>query len=170
MQRKILIAFLLGAAAGALVALGIGRFRADPEVMRAELLAKPEYLADHPEILERVRNVLLNRKLAAEGSQRRQLMRGKWQFLSHVAFTPTLGSPDASRVLLEFTDYTCVPCRASAASVREAVAARKDVRVAVLLYPIGGALSEYAARIAIAAYRQDPDKFRSPHPSDGGGR
>ncbi|SRR5882672_12159697 len=163
MQRKILIAFLLGAAAGALVALGIGRFRADPEVMRAELLAKPEYLADHPEILERVRNVLLNRKLAAEGSQRRQLMRGKWQFLSHVAFTPTLGSPDASRVLLEFTDYTCVPCRASAASVREAVAARKDVRVAVLLYPIGGALSEYAARIAIAAYRQDPDKFADLH-------
>ena len=171
MRRKILIALLFGIAAGAAVTLGLTRFWAGPDAMRAKLLANPEYLADHPEILERVRAVLMQRKLAAEGSQRVALMHGKWQFLSHVAFTPTLGRPDASRVLLELTDYTCGPCRASAASVREAVTSRKDVRVAVLLYPIGGALAEYAARIAIAAYRQDPDKFADLHAGlmEGGG-
>ena len=163
MRRKILIALLFGIVAGAAVTLGFTRFWAGPDAMRAKLLANPEYLADHPEILERVRAVLMKRKLAAEGSQRVALIHGKWQFLSHVAFTPTLGRPDASRVLLELTDYTCEPCRASAASVREAVTSRKDVRVAVLLYPIGGALAEYAARIAIAAYRQDPDKFADLH-------
>jgi protein-disulfide isomerase len=163
MRRKIVIALLFGIVAGAAVTLGFTRFWAGPDAMRAKLLANPEYLADHPEILERVRAVLMRRKLAAEGSQRVALIHGKWQFLSHVAFTPTLGRPDAPRVLLELTDYTCEPCRASAASVREAVTSRKDVRVAVLLYPIGGALAEYAARIAIAAYRQDPDKFADLH-------
>jgi protein-disulfide isomerase len=163
MRRKILIALLFGIVAGAAVTLGFTRFWAGPDAMRAKLLANPEYLADHPEILERVRAVLMKRKLAAEGSQRVALMHGKWQFLSHVAFTPTLGRPDASRVLLELTDYTCEPCRASAAAVREAVTSRRDVRVAVLLYPIGGAVAEYAARIAIAAYRQDPEKFAELH-------
>ena len=163
MQPKIVTAVLFGIAAGSLVTVGLSPIWTGPDAMRAKLLANPEYLADQPEILERVRTVLLNRKLAAEESQRVALMREKWQFLSHVAFTPTLGSPDASRVLLELTDYTCEPCRASAASVREAVTSRRDVRVAVLLYPIGGAIAEYAARIAIAAYRQDPDKFAELH-------
>jgi protein-disulfide isomerase len=63
------------------------------------------------------------------------------------------------RVLLEFTDYACNPCRASAPVVREAVAARKDLRVAILLIPTGGALAEHAARIALAAYRRDPERF-----------
>lgn len=131
--------------------------------MRAKLLAHPEFVADQPEILEKVRAVLLSRKLAAEGAQRVGLMRGKWRFLTHVAFTPTIGPADAPRMLLEFTDYTCNPCRASAAVVRETVEARKDLRVAILLFPTGGALAEYAARIALAAYRQDPERFAQLH-------
>lgn len=160
---KLLIAFCLGASAGALGIILLRPAITSPGAMRTELLAKPEFLADHPEILERVRTVLLNRKLAAEGSQRVQLIRGKWQFLSHAAFTPTLGRPNAPLVLLEFTDYTCEPCRASAPFLREALKGRKDVRVAILLFPIGGAVAEYAARIAIAAYRQDPERFAELH-------
>lgn len=163
MKGKLVLVFFLGAGAGALGAILLDPAATSPNALRAELLAKPEFLADHPEILDRVRTVLLNRKLAAEGSQRVQLMHGKWQFLTHVAFTPTIGRSDAPRVLLEFTDYTCAPCRASAASVREAVKSRKDVRVAVLLFPIGGAVAEYAARIAVAAYRQDPERFAELH-------
>jgi len=163
MQNKFIMVFLLGAIVGSVGTISLTTHLPGPHALRDELLAKPEIIADQPEILDRVRTLLLNRKLAAEGSQRVALMRGKWRFLTHVAFTPNIGRPNASSVLLEFTDYTCGPCRASAASVREAVAARKDVRVAVLLYPIGGALSEYAARIAIAAYRQDPARFAELH-------
>jgi len=163
MPSKFVLTFFAGAAAGALGAILVSRFLPGPEAMRAELLARPEFLADHPEILERVRGVLLSRKLAAEGSQRIELMRGKWRFLTHAAFTPTIGPADSPRVLLEFTDYTCSPCRASAPAVRDAVAASKDLRMAVLLYPTGGALSEYAARIALAAYRQDPERFAALH-------
>ena len=90
-------------------------------------------------------------------------MRGKWQYIVHSAFTPTVGPADAPLTMLEFTDYTCEPCRLSAPAVREVLGANGDVRVAVLLMPTGGALSEYAARIALAAYRQDPTRFATLH-------
>jgi len=163
MSPKIAFTFLAGATAGAVGVIVVGRLLASPDAMRTQLLAKPEFIADHPEILARVQALLLSRKLAAEGSQRMELMRGKWRFLTHAAFTPTLGPADAPRVLLEFTDYTCSPCRASAPAVRETLAVNKDLRVAVLLYPTGGALAEYAARIALAAYRQDPERFAALH-------
>lgn len=134
-----------------------------PDRLRDQLLEKPEFLADHPEILERVRQVLITRKLASRGSQRLALIQGKWKFLTHVAFTPGLGRSDAPEVLIEFTDYTCAPCRASASAVREAVLERKNLRVAILLLPLGDALAEYAARVALAAYRQDPQRFTELH-------
>ncbi len=90
-------------------------------------------------------------------------MRGKWQFMTHAAFTPTLGPADAPVTLLEFTDYTCEPCVLSAPDVRAMVDANSDLRVAILLMPTGGALSEYAARVALAAYRQDPARFANLH-------
>ena len=160
---RLFMAFVFGAGAGAVAAILLTGPVPNPDAMKSELLAKPEFLADQPDILERVRTVLLNRKLAAEGSERVELIRDKWQFLTKIAFTPTIGQLKSTRVLLEFTDYACVPCRASAPIVREAVAAGKDLRVAVLPYPIEGALAEYAARIAVAAYRQDPYRFAALH-------
>ena len=163
MKARWVVAFVLGASVGVLGTILMRPAPTGLKSMQAQLLAHPEFLADQPEILERVRAVLLTRKLAAEGQQRVALMRGKWQFLQSLAFTPTLGPPDAKQVLVEFTDYTCVPCRASAPNVREAVAERKNLRVAIMLFPTGGALAEYAARIAVAAYRQNPERFAELH-------
>lgn len=164
MSVKPVVAFLLGASlSAALAAVMWSGSEPSPERLRAMLLEKPEFLADRPEILEAARAVLQTRMLAAQGAERAALMREKWQALTHVAFTPTIGSPDAPLVLLEFTDYTCAPCRASAPAVSEALNGSSDVRVAVLLLPIGGALAEYAARVAWAAYRQKPDRFAELH-------
>src|SRR5262249_30064354 len=90
-------------------------------------------------------------------------MRGKWQFITHPAFTPTVGPADAPLTLLEFTDYTCEPCRRSAPAVQEVVDSNSDVRLAILLMPTGGAIAEYAARIALAAYRQAPARLATLH-------
>ena len=162
-QLKIAASFLLGAALGAVGLWATERYPLRQDVAKAELQVDPEVLADHPEILERVRTVMLNRRLAAEGTQRLSLVEGKWQSLVHAAFTPTIGTPDAARVLLEFTDYTCAPCRASAPQLREGLAKTSGTRVAILPLPIGGAMSDYAARIAVAAYRQNPDRFAELH-------
>jgi Thioredoxin len=163
MQRKLAISFILGIVAGVLAAAVIGASLVGHKFVRRELLAHPELVADSPAILDRVQSVLWARKLAAEGSQRVALMGGKWRFLTHEAFTPTIGNADSPRTLLEFTDYTCIPCRASQSAVHQALGAHGDVRILVMLYPTGGALAEYAARVALAAYRQDPERFTMLH-------
>lgn len=164
MAARTIAAFVLGAAFCAAMAAALwSRIPIGEERLRAVLLEDPDFLADHPEILSAAHTVLQNRALASQGSERAQLIDTKWQQLLHVAFTPAMGSPDASLVLLEFTDYTCEPCRASTAAVDQVLRESADVRVAVLLLPIGGALSEYAARVALAAYRQKPDRFAELH-------
>jgi protein SCO1 len=164
MSAKHFFAFLLGAVVSAAIAAVLWRMSAaSPERLRKTLLEKPEFLADHPEILDAAAAVLQTRALARRGAERAALIQGKWQALTHVAFTPTIGSPDAPLVLLEFTDYTCEPCRKSASVVNETLSGSSDVRVAVLLLPIGGALAEYAAQIALAAYRQNPDRYAELH-------
>lgn len=164
MSAKHVVAFLLGAALSAAAGAALWwRAEISPERLRTTLLEQPEFLADHPELLEAARAALQTRMLAAQGAERAALIREKWQALTHVAFTPTMGSPDAPLVLLEFTDYTCEPCRKSSPAVSEALSGSSDVRVAVLLLPIGGALAEYAARLAWAAYRQNPDRFAELH-------
>ena len=163
-STRLLIAFVLGVVASTVVGVLLWRYVDIPtDRLHAQLLARPEFLADHPELLGGAQAVLQHRRLAAEGAQRVALMRGKWQFMTHAAFTPTVGPADASLTLLEFTDYTCEPCRLSAPAVRTLVDANSDVRVAILLMPTGGALSEYAARVALAAYRQDPARFATLH-------
>lgn len=161
--RRVAVIFILGVAAGVISSVAVNRFWVRPDAKPADVAVSPEFLADHPEILERVRTVMLNRSLATEGAQRVQLMNGKWRSLTHAAFTPTIGRSDAPRVLLEFTDYTCTPCRASAPIVREGLAKNGDVRTAILPLPIGGAVADYIARIAVAAYRQNPSKFPELH-------
>lgn len=156
--------FLLGASlSAAIAALLWWRLDESPDRLRAALLQNPEFLADHPELLTAAHAVLQNRRLASQGAERAALIQEKWSALTHVAFTPSIGSADAPLVLLEFTDYTCEPCRQSAPAVSEALQDSPDVRVAVLLLPIGGPMAEYAARVAWAAYRQNPDAFAELH-------
>lgn len=156
--------FVLGASlVAALAGLAWWRIPVAPQRLHAALLDNPEFLADRPELLEAARAVLQTRQLASRGSERAAQLSGKWDAFTHVAFSPSIGNPGASSVLIEFTDYTCEPCRSSAPVVREALAANPDLRVAIMLLPAGGAMSEFAARVALAAFRQDPEKFGKLH-------
>ena len=65
----------------------------------------------------------------------------------HEVARPTL-------TLVLFTDYRCPACRLSNASMEAALRDDKHVRVIYRDWPIFGALSQRAARIAIAADRQ----------------
>lgn len=131
--------------------------------LRQILLDNPEFLADNPEVLQGARDVLQTRALASAANSRRKVLRDKWAAAILPAFAPTLGNAKAPSVLIEFTDYTCIPCKSSAAVVNEALAKNPDVRVALLFVPIGGAVAEYAARVAYAAYQQNPPRFAAFH-------
>lgn len=68
--------------------------------------------------------------------------------------SPASGPEDATIALVIFTDYRCPACRkahpAMIAAAREAV----DVRIVYRDFPIFGASSERAARVALAARNQ----------------
>jgi protein-disulfide isomerase len=153
------VCFLLGIAV-ALAGVGLWtKFRPPTPGLRAALVSNPEFLADNPDILQGARNVLQTRALASAVLARRKIIREKWATLTLPAFAPTLGDTRAVTVLIEFTDYTCAPCKSSAAIVNEALVRNPDLRVALMFVPIGGAVAEYAARVAYAAYQQNPAKF-----------
>lgn len=64
-------------------------------------------------------------------------------------------SPDKAKVtILLFTDYTCRLCKDSNAAIMQAVSEKSDTRLIIHPVPQGTALSERAARIALAAGKQ----------------
>ena len=159
------VAFLLGATVSTAVSTYWWSTRKDdPKLLRQMLVENPQFLADNPDVLAAARVVLKARQMSVEGESRARLLAGGWAQFTHVAVTPSLGNPTARSVLIEFTDYGCDPCRASASAVMR-VTSRADLRVAVMLLPTSGAMSEFAARVGYAAYRQNPPRFARFHES-----
>ncbi|MCB9988187.1 MAG: DsbA family protein [Rhodospirillales bacterium] len=72
-----------------------------------------------------------------------------------------LGTPDASRVIVEFADYRCNYCRMLNTVVRELVEQNPDIRVVIAHLPVLGEKSAYEARLALAAAKQG--KFSEIH-------
>lgn len=68
--------------------------------------------------------------------------------------TPRHDPPEADITMAVFTDYQCPACRASNPAMQAALAEDRHVRILFKDWPVFGARSERAARLAIAADRQ----------------
>lgn len=162
-DKRAIGGFLLGIG----VALGgaalYAKLRPPTQGLRQVLLSNPEFLADNPDVLKAARDVLQTRALASAAHTRRKILRDKWAAALSPAFAPTLGDAKAASVLIEFTDYTCAPCKSSATVVSRALTDDPQIRVVLMFVPIGGNVAEYAARVAYAAYQQNPVKFAAFH-------
>ena len=140
--------------------------RPDPggaAALRAWLQHDPEFLADHYELVTAAERIVRSREIQNDVRWRKQLVAERWLTYLDPAFAPSLGDRSASAVLVEFTDYACEPCRASAAAVKHTLETHPELRIALFLLPTSGDLSEYAARVAFAGYRQNPDRFVALH-------
>jgi protein-disulfide isomerase len=69
-------------------------------------------------------------------------------------FAPAIGPEEASLRLAVFSDYRCPACRHGVAALNAAVAGDGDVRLLFKDWPIFGAPSVRAARVALSAARQ----------------
>lgn len=67
---------------------------------------------------------------------------------------PAAGNPDGDLPMLLFSDFNCAVCRTTHRDLMQAVATDGNVRLKFLDWPIFGADSHAAARIAIAADAQ----------------
>jgi protein-disulfide isomerase len=69
--------------------------------------------------------------------------------------TPTTGDPKADITIVEFFDYQCGYCKRAMQTVLEIQKEDPRLRIAWKELPILGPASEFAARAAMAAKRQD---------------
>jgi protein-disulfide isomerase len=74
---------------------------------------------------------------------------------------PFVGSKNADLTIVEFMDYNCPYCRKSAPALEKLLAKDDKVRVLYRDWPIFGPVSEYAARVAVAAKWQG--KYAAAH-------
>jgi protein-disulfide isomerase len=75
--------------------------------------------------------------------------------------TPAAGGGDADVTIVEFLDYNCPFCKKTAPELRKLLQADRRVQVFYKEWPIFGAVSQYAARAALAANWQG--KFLAAH-------
>ena len=123
------------------------------------------YLVEHPEVLQEVSNALemkaqqeqlaLNRQKTAEINARAAANPGLLAVDNRDA---AFGPADAKVTVIEFFDFRCPGCKATAPEVLRLMQAHPDVRFVFKEWPIldgpTNGVSHYAARAAQAAHRQ----------------
>lgn len=76
------------------------------------------------------------------------------QALLHHKNDPIAGNPKGKITVVEFFDYQCSHCISMAPVLSDIIKANPDVRVVFKEFPIRGAMSQFAARAALAANLQ----------------
>lgn len=74
--------------------------------------------------------------------------------LLHSGGDPVGGNPSGSVTVVEFFDYQCSHCISMSSVMNDITRSNSNVRVVYKEFPIRGAMSELAARAALAANRQ----------------
>ena len=118
------------------------------------------YLMDHPTImLDMMTKVQVQQAADADRVQNELVAAIGQKALLDPKVAYVTGPADAGNTLVEFFDYNCVHCRNSLAAMKKYYAEHKgDTRFAFVDFPIFGAMSDAAARAAIAARKQG-DKY-----------
>jgi protein-disulfide isomerase len=114
-----------------------------------------DYLLENPEVIIEALDRLEARQRQAQEGDLQQTLAARAEELLHDPASPIGGNPDGDVTLVYFFDYNCPYCRQAAPMLEEAIQADSSLRMVFKEFPILGPGSEYAARIALAAHRQD---------------
>jgi protein-disulfide isomerase len=113
-----------------------------------------EAILENPQIIMEAVALLEAQRVEAEAVANAEVLRDQREFLLNDPNAPTMGSADASAVIVEFFDYNCPYCKRAANDVKALLAADPDVRVVYREWPILGEASVLASRAALAARAQ----------------
>lgn len=116
------------------------------------------YLLRNPEVLQEVSAALQGRQDAAIVEAIQARAEANPALLQADARDPAFGPADAEVTVVEFFDFRCPGCKATAPEVLRLMQAHPDVRFVFKDWPIldrpGEDISHYAARAALAAHQQ----------------
>ena len=119
----------------------------DPAAVKAALLSDPRMLVEAGQRLQ-----------ALNETSQREASRALVEAAAKELAEPTrgfLGNPDGKRVVVEFFDYQCEHCRNAMPFLARAIAEDPELKIVLRDIPLLGPGSEIAARVALAAARQD---------------
>lgn len=106
------------------------------------------YLMAHPEVFrEAAEKLSQNEKLAAQKASTDAIAKFRGQ-LEHDT-RDFVANPDGRYTVVEFFDYRCGYCKLAAPEVVKLIAENPDVRFVFKEFPIFGAVSDTAARVAL---------------------
>lgn len=149
-------------AAAALLGFLAGRHLLPAEdAVEAYLEAHPAFLVDHAHLIELARPVAEERRDAETRLRRERVL--SQAGVAQAESTPRLGSATSPILVVEFTDYACLPCKASAAHVEQIAASNPDAQFVFAFVPGADTVAELAARVAMAAWLLGPDEFAALH-------
>ena len=77
--------------------------------------------------------------------------------------SPATGAKEPRLTIVSFTDYNCPWCKKFDPMLEKVVQDNPDVRLIVKLLPFRGESSMNAAKVALSAWHQQPDKFWALH-------
>ncbi len=166
-MKKPILAFLLGvlvASAAAFVATRAvlyAGFGAE-QTRRIEAIAR-DYILENPEVLVQAARVLQDRRRLADQTRNRATLAAKRDELAADPAAPVGGNPDGNVTVVEFFDYNCPYCKAVYPRIAQLLAEDDQIRLVFKEWPILGPVSELAARMALAIWKQDPDKYEAFH-------
>lgn len=120
--------------------------RADTDVIFGEKVR--QYLLENPQVILEAMDLLASQQ---QQTATRDLIAPYAVDLFETEMDLRMGSPDASRIIVEFFDYNCAVCRANVPAMRTFIAANPDVAIVKKHLPILTPGSERVARFALAA-------------------
>ena len=119
--------------------------------------AVERYLLAHPDILDRVSDVLADQKEEARRTRDRDIIASNADDIFASPSDPVLGNPDGDVTLVELFDYNCTYCRSSMPEIAALLAEDKQLRLVLKEFPILSPGSIQAARVGILVTKQGAD-------------
>jgi protein-disulfide isomerase len=131
-----------------------------------------EYLVTHPEVLQDAIAELEKRQTAAEAEKIKAAVAGNAETLFNSGRQVVLGNPAGNVTMVEFFDYNCGYCKRAMADMLELLKTDPNLKVVLKEFPVLGAGSIEAAKVAVAVRMQDKDgkKYLEFHQKLLGGR
>lgn len=114
-----------------------------------------QYLMQNPEVLLDVSKALEAKQQEEEEKSRLAGVTENKDEIFHSANDFVAGNPEGDVTMVEFFDYNCSWCKKGLSEVLALLDEDKNLRFVLKEFPIFGEDSEYAARAALAAKRQD---------------
>lgn len=112
------------------------------------------YLKDNPEVVIEAIQAWQTKQAMLKIEQQKKAVAMLNASLRENVQAPYLGNENAQTIVVEFSDYNCPYCKRTYPGIKELLAEDGDIKIVMLEFPVLGAMSEFAAKAALAAHRQ----------------